>query len=357
MKLRILPFILFLTFIFCASCKEETKTELPPENIQPKTTAVIPSNDITSSEVPSNITRSITQDKNGNIWFATFDGVFLYNGSVFSNMTNIINSSRFFSVLEDSKGLLWFGSIGSGVYTYDGKSFANFATLHGLVSDSIVSIYEDNTGNLWFGGNGGVSRYNGTTFKNYNIEGDAIIEAKPNIIKENSEGAFNEVNTIIQDKKGTIWFGTRGDTFTYNGNTFTPFTHQGKSFTNVRTIIEDKKGNIWLAGADGLWSYNGKTLTNFTENFVGYVYEDNKGNIWTSSRENIGGDWTLSRYDEQSLFSTTPTVTKIKSGEGMIFGILEAQNGDIWFGTLNGASRFDGKTVTNFRNKTRNTIL
>jgi ligand-binding sensor domain-containing protein len=354
MKIHRFTFILFLVLIFCTSCKEKNKTELPIESSKPKTTEVIVSKNRVSTVVPSNITRSIAQDQNGNIWFATFDGVFLYDGNTFSNMTSTISSTRFFSVLEDSNGKLWFGSIGSGIYSYDGKSFENFATLHGLVSDAIVSIYEDNMGNIWFGGNGGVSRYNGKTFKNYSIDGDSIVEDKSNnnIIIENSSLPFNEVNSIIQDKKGTFWFSTRGNTFTYDGKTFTTFTNNDEPFTNVRTIIEDKKGNIWLAGADGLWSYDGSTFTNFTQSFVGFVYEDKEGNIWTSSQENYGSSWALSRYEERSLFNKVPIVTKIKSGEGMIFGILEAQNGDIWFGTLNGVSRFDGKTITNFKGKT-----
>ncbi|MBK9489574.1 MAG: histidine kinase, partial [Haliscomenobacter sp.] len=34
----------------------------------------------------------------------------------------------------------------------------------------------------------------------------------------------------------------------------------GKAFNNVWSVIEDKKGNIWF-GADGLWRYDGSTFT------------------------------------------------------------------------------------------------
>ena len=50
-----------------------------------------------------------------------------------------------------------------------------------------------------------------------------------------------------------------------------------------------------------------------------------------------------------------PTVTEIKSeyedNRGMIFGILEANNGSIWFGTLDGVRRYDGNTITDFKGK------
>jgi len=166
----------------------------------------------------------------------------------------------------------------------------------------------------------------------------------------------NEVNSIIEDKTGKFWFGTRGNTFVYVGKTFTVFTHNGKPFSNVRTIIEDKKGNIWLGGPDGLWRYDpsaslrasGSTFTNFTQTFVGYIIEDKKGNIWTSSESDNGQGWALSRYDEKSLSNKKPTVTEI-TNKPMISGILEDDKGNIWFGASDGVYRYDGKTITDFK--------
>jgi len=41
--------------------------------------------------------------------------------------------------------------------------------------------------------------------------------------------------------------------------------------------------------------------------------------------------------------SVVPEV--IKANEGMVFGILEPNDGSIWFGTLNGVLRYEGNTV------------
>ena len=128
----------------------------------------------------------------------------------------------------------------------------------------------------------------------------------------------------------------------YDGKTFTVFrNNDGKPFTNVRSIIEDRKGNIWLGGPDGLWQYDGSTFSNFTQRFVGYIYEDKKGNIWTSSGANHASDqnWILSRYEAKSLSNKNPTVTEIKPKVGMLFGILEAHDGTIWFGAVDGVHR------------------
>lgn len=334
---------LLLSLIFFTFCKQQVKTAPPKDDIKSENNEVITpygpktEDPITSSTIPKNITRTIKQDRKGNIWIAAFDGVFKYDGKSFTNITSKVSSARFFSVLEDRKGNFWFSTVGSGVYYYDGKSFRNFTAEDGLANDRVSNIYEDKTGNIWFATEGGASRYNGKSFLNFTIK----------------EGLTNnDINAIIEDKTGKLWFGTRGSTSVYDGKTFKVLTHNGKPFRNVRTIIEDKKGNIWLGGADGLWSYNGSIYTNFTQNFVGGIYEDKNGNIWTGSQRSNDQRWLLSRYDEKSLLHKKPTVTEIASehedNKGMIFGILEAYDGGIWFGTLDGVYRYDGNTITGF---------
>ena len=78
--------------------------------------------------------------------------------------------------------------------------------------------------------------------------------------------------------------------------------------------------------------------------------EHKKGNIWTSSESENGQGWALSRYDEKSLSNKKPTVTEIKSKE-VIFGILEARDGSIWFGAGDGVYRYDGNTINDFKGK------
>jgi len=332
---------LFFLFVLLTSCKGQGKTDLPKDTISSE------NKDVITSQGPNSITRTIEQDRSGNIWIATFQGVFLYDGKSFTNMTSEVSSARFFSVLEDRKGNIWLGSIGSGIYYYDGKSFQNFTTKDGLVNNEITSIYEDKTGHIWFGVNGGVSRYDGKSFRNYMMNGDSIIEDRTGKTFPDFTRPPNEVTSIIEDKTGKFWFGTRGYTFVYDGKTFTAITNNGKPFKNVRTIIEDKKSNIWLGGNDGLWRYDGSTFTNFTQNFVGFIIEDSKGNIWTTSEGTQG--WVLSRYDEKSLSHNKPAVTEINPNEGrMLFGILEANDGSIWFGA-DGVYRYDGNTITDFK--------
>ena len=343
-------FALFLMFVFHTSCGQN-QTEEKKNIINSEAKGII------TSHGPQSITRNIIQDRKGNIWMASWEGIFRYDGKSFTNITNKVSSARFFSVLEDRKGNLWFGTIGEGVYRYDpsaslragGKSFKNFTIKEGLLNNEVTCIFEDKKGNIWFGVSGGASCYNGKSFRNFIINNNHMIEDW--IGRTFPDRQPIGVNTIIEDKSGKLWVGTRGDAFIYDGISFTTLrNNEGKAFKNVWGITEDRKGNIWF-GDDGLWRYDGNTFTKLSEKGALSILEDKKGNIWTSSTTAMyNKPWTLSRYDEKSLYSEKLTVTEITSKQ-MIFGILEDYDGNIWFGSGDGVYRYDGKTITDFKSK------
>ena len=114
--------------------------------------------------------------------------------------------------MQDKNGNIWFSNWG-GVYRYDGKSFTTFTKKDGL-SDNIARIIEDKKGNLWFGG-AGLSRYNaspndevgrGTSFTRFTTK-----DGLPNL----------GVWLILEDKTENIWVGTRETgLYLYDGTTF-----------------------------------------------------------------------------------------------------------------------------------------
>lgn len=320
---------LHLWAAFSLSCKGQNKTEPPGDNIKS-----LSQNAVSSLGANSGI-RDIEQDRSGVIWIATYEGVFRYDGRSFTKITARVALAGFSSVLEDKKGNLWFASLGSGVFYYDGKSFRNFTVKDGLASNGVITIYEDQAGNIWFGTDGGgASRYDGKSFSNLSMNGSVV-------------------SSIVEDEAGKLWFCTRGNVQIYDGITLTTFMDKdGKPFANVSTVIEDQKGNIWLGGQNGLWRYDGHLFTNFSRDFVGEVYEDEKGNIWTSSEAADRRIWILSRYDEKSLSGREPDVTEVDPKTGkLIFGISEANDGSILFGSGGVLYRYDGNTLSALKGK------
>jgi ligand-binding sensor domain-containing protein len=323
-----LIYILFLLFVSHTACGQKP-TEPHQDNINYNI------KDTVTSYGPNTMVRHVRQDRNGNILFAaSWGGVFRYDGKSFTNIASKIGSRRYWNVLEDRHGNLWFASTDSGVYHYNGKTFKHFTTKEGLVNNVVFSIYEDRAGNIWFGTGGGVSRYDGKSFQNFTNNGG---------------------NSIMEDKTGKLWFATGDGPCVYDGKTFTILKNKdGSSFKNVWSIMEDKKGSIWFGDADGFWRYDGSTFTKVSERGAYAIIQDKKGNIWTTGDVNpsVGQGWALSRYDAKSLYNKVPTVKEIISGETMDFlGILEANDGSLWFGSGGGVHRYDGKTLTDFRTK------
>jgi len=353
MKQIKLTTLLFGLLLF--GCNQaDTSSEGQKQISVPKDAIKSETKETVTSYGPNTMVRNVKQDRNGNILIASYKGVFRYDGKSFTNITSTISSPSFWDVLEDRKGNLWFATRDSGVYYYNDKSlpvgqagFQHFTTREGLASNTVFHIYEDRAGNIWFGTGGGLSRYDGKSFRNFTTK----------------EGlSNNNLTTIMEDKTGKLWFGTRGEPCFYDGKTFTVFKNEdGKAFNNVWSIIEYKKGNIWLGDNDGLWRYDGSTTTKVTERGASFIIEDKKGNIWTTGSVNppSGTVWALSRYDQKSLYNKKPIVTEIMSikGPGMLCGILEANDGSIWFGALgpkSGVYRYDGKTITDFKSKEGN---
>ncbi|RRB06455.1 YceI family protein [Larkinella rosea] len=347
-----------LMVVFCTSCGGQKKTDLP--------------NDTIKSEIkdigPNIMVRIIKKGSNGTILLAgpnnaSFGDVFRYDpgradGKSFTNLTSKIGQHRFWDVLEDRRGNTWFASTDSGVYYDNGKSIQHFTTAEGLPDNRVTSVYEDKAGIIWFGTGSGLSRYDprravGKSFRNF---------TSPNAPLFYKDGHLNnDINTIIEDKTGKLWVGTQGDAFVYDGEKFTTLTHQGEPFLHVSAILEDRKGTIWLSGFNGfrggrlpggLYRYDGSIFTKVSERGANEIIQDKKGNIWTTGPVNPANSTVqaVSRYDAKSLYSDKPTVTEIRLGKAFL-GLLEANDGSIWFGDATGVYRYDGKTITDFYNK------
>lgn len=124
-----------------------------------------------SDYITDDMITSISEDKTGNLWFATRrHGACRYNGKTFTSFRESEGfvSYGITSILEDKNGVIWLGTDDNGVFRYDGKIFKNYTTTEGLVNNSVRSILEDENGNLWIGTRWfGLSRFDGKTFTTF----------------------------------------------------------------------------------------------------------------------------------------------------------------------------------------------
>jgi len=260
--------------------------------------------------------------------------------------------------LQDKVGNLWFGIPGEGVYRYDGKLFTQYTVQDGLNHNNVWSICEDKNGNLWFGTSDGVCRFDGNTFSpititikngsDLQLNGAVKLNNKISVNNYGNVSEENAVWSIIQDQKGTLWFGTTEGIYQYDGTSFTSFTHTdgiinntGFAINKVESILEDKTGKIWFGGrfTDGLFCLDGNTLNHFNpdgDNWFVPLIEDKSGNIWFSTRLH-----SVYRYDGKSFTNYVD-----KALHGWVIAMAEDNNGNLWFSTEKGVAKFDGNNMT-----------
>jgi len=125
------------------------------------------------------MTRDMVQDRAGRVWFATFGGVFRYDGQSFTNLSEEVGLARARVGFPCWKtGPATCGSARS----YEARRgmtqvCATFTLKDGLVNDDVQCLFEDRAGNIWFGTQGGLSRYDGKSFTSFTAKDGLVNDA------------------------------------------------------------------------------------------------------------------------------------------------------------------------------------
>ena len=206
-------------------------------------------------------TAAIVEGPQGNMWFAWFGENFVglgrYDGRGFGLFSSAIDSIRgttdlFSGSVTDSKGNLWFSSEIPGTVTrYTGQLFETFTSEDGVPPLSLIPKIEDSEGNVWFASKDGIGvcRYDGDKFRSYAVDGL-------------SSGT---VRTIAEDSEGNLWLGTDAGVRRYASNHFSAQPCQGSiALREVNDILEDRTGEMWFVSTEGLIRYDGRSCHSFT---------------------------------------------------------------------------------------------
>jgi ligand-binding sensor domain-containing protein len=163
---------------------------------------------------------SILKDKNGHLWLGTLAaGLVHYNGDVFSYIMNERLDVGINHLFEDRNGDIWVGTNGAGVYKYGTNGLINFSNEQqseiskrslggrGDNLDKVFTIMDDKQGNIWFGTLGaGLWKYDGTSFTQYMRE-----DGLPSTY----------IISALKQKDGTLVFGcTNGAVFSIGEDGF-----------------------------------------------------------------------------------------------------------------------------------------
>ncbi|MFY0607711.1 MAG: response regulator [Cyclobacteriaceae bacterium] len=174
-----------------------------------------------------------------------------------------------FCITQDSKGNLWIGTYGQGLYYYtmtangDVEDVSQIKTAQGLSSNVVRSITEDKFGTIWVGTDHGVNKI---------IKGIDEGEKSKIVIYENDPEAamslsYDYILPIFKSENGALWIGTLGGGLNRVISGITPDQDQFERITVadglpsnvIKSIEEDSSGNLWLATNNGLCKFNPMT--------------------------------------------------------------------------------------------------
>jgi len=291
---------------------------------------------------------TITNDKNGRIWFATeLDGLFSYKidkSGIFKQYDRIQKSENnikhhmFISIFCDSQGKIWAGTDGDGLYsinTIDGSSIVykhEENNKFSVSNNTINYINEDSKGNLWIVDKKGLINIlpNRNTKINYYNGLESNIPSTVLSILKSSDGTLY----IGTDGKGLTKISPKNKKVQFNLNKKGKFYFKGRY---PQSLVEDNKGNIWIGTyQEGLWVYNPRTNA-FTKintskkngsysSDIRTVFKDSKNRIWVTT------DNALDVFsDNLNLLASFDYNSKGLFGNNSM-AICEDENGVIWFG-------------------------
>ena len=329
--------------------------------------------------LPQNTITAITQTPDGFIWLGSKEGLIRFDGREFieynSKNTPELKSDDIRTLLTDTKGVMWIGTNGGGLVSFQMGDFKNFNTEQGLADNAVWSLFEDSKGSIWVGtGGGGVSILRDNKFKtidtslglsgnyiwsitedwngavwvgtdgNYTsrITGDSI-----RVFSESDGYPGDYTMASLTDDDGNLWFGAAGvGLVKYDGKIFKTYSdREGIPQNLIWRIIQDKQGSLWMATDGGLLKYSNGIFDLFDEqdglptNSVSALYEDYEGNIWAGTK---GGG--ISKF-------TNGEITTYTRKEGLshnnVYSVYADSEANLWVCTSRGLNLFNGYKFSN----------
>src|SRR6056297_93965 len=225
----------------------------------------------------------------------------------------------------------------------DTNAFRKYNIYDGLANNTVTSIIQDKKGFMWFGTQNGLSKYDGYEFSNYYHDDNDSLSLSD-----------NDINTLFLDSDNNLWVGTMNGLCKYNSkkDNFTIFKYKERisSISNdvITSICEDTSSSLWIGTINGLNKINHKTseITCFYHNEqkqnsissskINTLYLDSKNNLWIGTRD--AGLNKLIKKKNGYQFETHNLKATFTEGwsEKNIYSICEDKKGNFWIGTYGG---------------------
>ncbi|MES2017537.1 MAG: diguanylate cyclase [Pseudomonadota bacterium] len=196
-------------------------------------------------------TTMLYQDSERNLWVASNAGMGRMRDGVLTEVIQEKDPAAIKGVIaafEDRERNMWFGSQWAGLTRMWNGSTRRLSIAEGLTEPIVWSVARAPDGRTWVGTNDGLSVYSNGHFEHV-LRGDQLPHPH----------AYN----LLADAD-RIWVGTRrGLVIWRNGKLEAPAVLAPMSTAQINGIVRDHAGVMWFPTSDGLFRLEGERLTHY----------------------------------------------------------------------------------------------
>ena len=290
---------------------------------------------------------AILEDKDGDLWFATTNGISLYRTkerkweSYLStyNKELSINNHMFLSLCEIKPGIIWIGGYNSGVYEVNKHTKQSKLLLSNQLQQinqpdkCIRAILRDKNNSIWIGGY-------------YNLK-----QINPDNQRIRYYNDISSITTLVEKDASSIWVASTKGLYILDkksGNnrridmpTQSPF---------INTLHQDKKGNLYIGTNEGLLIFDPQSGTfehlhkensSILSNSIRAIIADNTEDIIFIATDKGLSRLEINTKEMQNWTKDQGLLTTFFSSNAGV----QLHNGDCLFGSANGVIRFSQNSV------------
>ncbi len=280
--------------------------------------------------------RALALDRDNALWLGTIGGINRYAGIIWHVVPDEpLYGQRINAVLADHAGRVWVATETNGLVLRDGMRWRHFAAPEDLPDKRTVALFEDDAGRVWVatGTAVGLMVGNGGSWRFKPVDTRGLIGLPVFTFAQDAQGALwlggeqgavrwteqegvqrvvelegQRVNAIYQARDGVLWFGTRADGLIRRVNGQWQALAGGPGGVQINDVVVNgivgtDDGSLWVGTYnDGLWRF--------------------RDGLWERSDMNLASPKVLALY---------------------------SQRNDLWVGTRQGLSRWDGLTWQSYR--------
>jgi ligand-binding sensor domain-containing protein/two-component sensor histidine kinase len=342
-------------------------------------------NYVVESGLSTEMMYSSMQDLEGNIWLGSYGGgVNLFLGNYFANydVEQGLPSKLVTSFAEDGDGRFWIATYGGGITSLENGTFNDYNVNSKLPDNQVYTLFTDSKKRMWIGMGEGLAYIKDGRVKVFSdrefpypkvrnvmeaSDGTYWISTYDDGIIRYRNGDFSQITSedglasnrvliSIEGDDGSIWIATYGGVTRFKDGESQSFAIQeGLPNNAVMNLLKDDKGRIWASTFGGIAWFDGLKFQSITQEdglpdrVCYFIHQNKNGLFWIGTTEGVV------RFDAEEYFNGNPEAQRqafkvLNKEQGLIANelnlgaVYEDEEGTLWFGTVEGFSRFNPKT-------------